>query len=77
MLMCNGGEMDPYASAKEELKKLLSSPTVGSGANEDTTRLQLIDALLFNCLGWNTQDAITEDHHNGTYVDYVVGKPAA
>ncbi|MDU8996138.1 hypothetical protein [Streptomyces mirabilis] len=69
--------MDPYASAKDELKKLVSSPTVGSGANEDTTRLQLIDALLFNCLGWNTQDATTEDHHNGSYVDYIVGKPAA
>ncbi len=69
--------MDPYASAKNELKKLVSSPTVGSGANEDTTRLQLIDALLFNCLGWNTQDATTEDHHNGSYVDYIVGKPAA
>lgn len=69
--------MDPYASAKDELKKLVTSPTVGSGANEDTTRLQLIDALLFNCLGWNTQDATTEDHHNGSYVDYIVGKPAA
>ncbi|MFI9581559.1 hypothetical protein ACIHCQ_06880 [Streptomyces sp. NPDC052236] len=71
-----GGEMDPYASAKNELKKLSSSPTVGSGANEDTTRMQLIDALLFNCLDWNTQDATTEDHHNGSYVDYIVGKPA-
>ncbi|MET9528031.1 hypothetical protein [Streptomyces coeruleorubidus] len=69
--------MDPYASAKEELHGLLTSPTVGSGANEDTTRLQLIDALLFNCLGWGTQDAVTEDHHNGSYVDYTVGKPAA
>ncbi|MFJ8488653.1 hypothetical protein ACIRBZ_09785 [Streptomyces sp. NPDC094038] len=69
--------MDPFVSAKEELKKLLSSPTVGSGANEDTTRLQLIDALLFNCLGWSINDATTEDHHNGSYVDYILGKPSA
>ncbi|MFD9078947.1 hypothetical protein [Streptomyces erythrochromogenes] len=69
--------MDPYASAKDEMRGLLDSPTVGSGANEDTTRLHLIDALLFNCLGWHTQDAVTEDHHNGSYVDYIVGKPAA
>ncbi|GGK13071.1 hypothetical protein GCM10011583_51290 [Streptomyces camponoticapitis] len=69
--------MDPYANAREELHGLLNSPTVGSGANEDTTRLHLIDALLFNCLGWSPQEAVTEDHHNGSYVDYLIGKPAA
>ncbi|MEU9466647.1 hypothetical protein AB0D78_08310 [Streptomyces avermitilis] len=68
--------MDPYANAREELKGLLNSPTVGSGANEDTTRLHLIDALLFSCLGWKPQETVTEDHHNGTYVDYAVGTPA-
>ncbi|QTI88858.1 hypothetical protein [Streptomyces sp. AgN23] len=69
--------MDPYASAKSELHGLLGSSTLGSGANEDTTRLHLIDALLFNCLGWNAQDATTEDHYNGSYVDYIVGTPSA
>jgi hypothetical protein len=68
--------VDAYASAKQELENLINSPTVGSGANEATTRLQLIDAILFNCLGWHPNEAVTEDHYNGTYVDYAIGKPS-
>ena len=43
--------------------------------NEATTRLQFIDRLLFDCLGWDKWDCATEDHHQGTYTDYSLGKP--
>lgn len=68
--------MDAYASAKQELENLLASSVLGSGANEATTRLHLIDALLFNCLGWHPHEVTTEDHYNGKFVDYAVGKPS-
>lgn len=38
--------------------------------NESTTRLQIIDTLLFECLGWSKKDCITEDHYEGEYTDY-------
>src|SRR5437867_1047350 len=44
--------------------------------NEATTRFQLIDRLFFECLGWDRSECIAEEHHEGTYTDYVFGKPA-
>ncbi len=38
--------------------------------NEATTRLQLIDRLLFECLGWDREDCKCEDRHEGQYTDY-------
>ena len=38
--------------------------------NEATTRLHLIDRLLFECLGWNREDCKTEERINGKYIDY-------
>ena len=38
--------------------------------NEATTRLHLIDRLLFECLGWNREDCTTEERINGQYSDY-------
>jgi len=38
--------------------------------NEATTRLHLIDRLLFECLGWNREDCITEERINNQYIDY-------
>lgn len=43
--------------------------------NEATTRLQLIDELLFKALGWSTDDAILEDHRAREYADYVLHAP--
>ncbi len=67
---------DIFGSAKQELANLTGASLVGAGANEATTRIQLIDALLFNCLGWNPSDVTAEEHSEGTYADYCVGKPA-
>lgn len=38
--------------------------------NEATTRLQLIDRLLFDCLGWRRADCETEEREAGVYTDY-------
>ena len=48
---------------------------IGSDLNEATTRLQLIDELLFKCLGWDKRDCISEERHNGQYADYTLGRP--
>ena len=43
--------------------------------NEATTRLQFIDRLLFECLGWDKWDCVAEENQDGTYTDYSLGKP--
>ena len=43
--------------------------------NEATTRLQLIDELLFDCLGWDKSECVAEDSFGGTYTDYSLGTP--
>ncbi len=46
-----------------------------SKRNEATTRLHLIDRLLFECLGWDRQDCTAEDRLNATYTDYSLNCP--
>lgn len=41
--------------------------------NEATTRLQLIDQLIFNCLGWDARDCVSEERFSKTYADYTLG----
>lgn len=43
--------------------------------NEATTRLHLIDRLLFECLGWDRNDVTAEEAHNGQYADYTLHAP--
>ena len=38
--------------------------------NEATTRLQLIDQLFFECLGWSREDCTSEESSDGLYADY-------
>ncbi|TGE27313.1 hypothetical protein [Hymenobacter metallicola] len=40
--------------------------------NEDTTRIQMIDALLLECLGWSRENLITEESYQGKYADYIL-----
>lgn len=39
--------------------------------NEATTRLHLINRLFLECLGWEHQDCVTEETHDGKYADYI------
>ena len=43
--------------------------------NEATTRLHLIDSLLFECLGWDRSDCIAEERYEGQYTDYTMMAP--
>ena len=43
--------------------------------NEATTRLQLIDELIFGCLGWDKAECVAEERFEGTYTDYSLGSP--
>ncbi len=44
--------------------------------NESTTRLQLIDRLFFECLGWSKEeDVILEEPYGGDYADYTFLAP--
>lgn len=64
-----------YDIAFERMRALADAMTASDGQrNEAATRLQLIDQLLFDCLGWNRQDADVEDHENGEYADYVLDR---
>ncbi len=42
--------------------------------NEATTRLHLIDVLLFECLGWKRDSVILEENYGGQYTDYSYAK---
>lgn len=60
-----------YEICKDELEALAGYfEANGSSRNEATTRLQLIDRLLFDCLGWDQNDCICEQSHAGRYADY-------
>lgn len=43
--------------------------------NEATTRLQLIDRLLFECLAWNKEDCVAEEPYGKEYTDYSLYSP--
>lgn len=38
--------------------------------NEATTRLHLIDSLLFECFGWDCSECRAEERYDGKYTDY-------
>ena len=38
--------------------------------NEATTRLRMINDILFDCLAWDKSDCIAEDRFDGTFNDY-------
>lgn len=65
-----------YEHARDNLTNLLDRERIADGCrNEATTRLQVIDSLLFDCLGWDKRDVIVESPHDHTYTDYELGKP--
>ncbi len=69
--------MTPYERYLAELDNFVAYATGrASDRNEATTRLQLIDRLLFDCLGWRRDDDVSlEDAHEGQYADYVFSAP--
>ena len=43
--------------------------------NEATTRLHLIDTVLYECLGWNREDIQAEEPYDDEYADYTIYNP--
>lgn len=43
--------------------------------NEATTRLQLIDRIFFECLGWSKGSVVLEEAHSTEYADYAFSCP--
>jgi len=57
----------------QELAKLFHS--ADQSRNEATTRLQFIDRLLFECLGWERSNCIAEERLDRAYADYSLFYP--
>src|SRR3989442_993247 len=67
-----------YEVSSANLQKLIEWAKEHDAAgkrNEATTRLHLIDRILFECLGWPREDCVSEDAFHGTFTDYSLGKP--
>lgn len=67
-----------YELAVENFIKFISIyeiNSLGSDRNESTTRLQLIDKLLLDCLGWEREYIESERYNHGEYTDYELGTP--
>jgi hypothetical protein len=61
-----------YEKSKENLIKHIEWYK-NKDRNEATTRLQLIDTLLFDCLGWDKKNDLTlENPDNDNYADYTL-----
>lgn len=67
--------MNPFEQSRERLDRLIREPEISSSRNEATTRLQLINYLLFECLGWSTFECVAEEAHAGEYADYTLSAP--
>ncbi|MBS0184613.1 MAG: AAA family ATPase [Nitrospira sp.] len=65
-----------YEQCRKSLEELSSwYAQHRGGRNEATTRVQLIDRLFFECLGWSRDDMTAEDYHGGEFADYVFSAP--
>jgi hypothetical protein len=71
-----GNDNSLYEMCRSNLEKLAVSYAEHSGGrNEATTRLQLIDSLVFDCLNWSRDDVIAEEAYEGQYTDYTFLAP--
>lgn len=63
-----------FTNCQDKLKSLIKYYRENHNTrNEATTRHQLIDILIHDCLNWNRQNTITEDRtNNGQYTDYTL-----
>ena len=68
-----------YGQSQDNLTALIARVRCNESThrNEATTRLQLIDELLFDCLGWEKSECIAEKKFGGKFADYSLGSPYA
>ena len=53
-----------------ELIELYKTSITKKKRNEATTRLHLINKLLFECLGWDVGDCVCEEYQDSNFIDY-------
>jgi GTPase SAR1 family protein len=64
-----------YEVGRGRIQELVASaPSPERLRNEAETRLQVIDRLLFDCLGWSLESAAVEHHQTGEYADYLLDR---
>ena len=62
---------DIYEESRTRMQELVEWYKVHKGnRNEATTRFQLIERTLLDCLGWGREEVTSEDSYNGEYSDY-------
>lgn len=67
---------DELAEGLEALKRLIAEMRATSAdRNEASTRFQIIDRILVECLGYPRSEIQCEPNINGEYADYQVGQP--
>lgn len=65
-----------YNEGRIKLEELVAwYSTRQAERNEATTRLQLVDRLFFECLGWSKDDVIPEESQARAYADYTFLAP--
>lgn len=65
-----------YEECRENLEKLSTWYALAKAQrNEATTRLQLIDRLFFDCLGWSKDDVVLEESDGQEFADYTFNAP--
>ncbi len=71
------GKMElEYEACRTNLESLAAIyASRGGQRNEATTRLQLIDRLFFECLGWSRDEVVLEEPHGREYADYAFYNP--
>lgn len=64
--------MDKYEIAKQNLNALISESQENlKPKNEASTRLHILDRIIFEILGWAKTSITPEDHYDGEYTDYI------
>jgi hypothetical protein len=65
-----------FDSCRQNIARLADWYQSNAGTrNEATTRLQIIDRLLFECLGWDRDHVQSEESHSGEFADYTLQFP--
>ena len=67
---------DRYEDCERRMTELAAWYAANQGKrNEATTRLHIIDRLLFDCLAWQKEHVISEERLDGQYADYTLTFP--
>lgn len=70
--------MADFEYCLDQMKRIRTDPRWSvevPARNEAQTRLELIDVLLTECLGWTRDSILVESSVDGTYSDYELGRP--